>query len=112
MGAGLHFISLGQGQGPLAESIIKHAAGAGDWVCLQNCHLAESWMGRLQEKVEELRRDGGGAGLHPGFRLWLTSMPSPVFPVSGGCGGSLGVRAPVGPKWGWLHLGGYSPMLT
>lgn len=51
MGARLHLISLGQGQGPLAESIVKHAAGQGDWVCLQNCHLAESWMARLEEKV-------------------------------------------------------------
>lgn len=51
MGSHLHLISLGQGQGPLAESIVKHAAGVGDWVCLQNCHLAESWMGKLEEKV-------------------------------------------------------------
>ncbi|KAI8465887.1 MAG: dynein heavy chain 7 [Monoraphidium minutum] len=79
-GARLHLISLGQGQGPMAESVIKHAAGQGDWVCLQNCHLAESWMARLEEKVEELGREG--SGVHPDFRLWLTSMPSPVFPVA------------------------------
>ncbi|GBF88264.1 dynein heavy chain axonemal protein, partial [Raphidocelis subcapitata] len=80
MGGRLHLISLGQGQGPLAESLVKHAAGVGDWVCLQNCHLAESWMPRLEEKVAELARDSEGT--HPDFRLWLTSMPSPVFPVS------------------------------
>jgi hypothetical protein len=139
LGSRLHLISLGQGQGPLAESVIKHAAGTGDWVCLQNCHLAASWMARLEEKVrmwlewpracrelivvgrpltdgvvvvatsvcnravpslhacskpscsilcpypsqiEELASEDGAP--HSDFRLWLTSMPSPVFPVSGG----------------------------
>jgi hypothetical protein len=57
MGSRLHLISLGQGQGPLAESIVKHAAGVGDWVCLQNCHLAESWMTRLEEKVRAMIRE-------------------------------------------------------
>jgi hypothetical protein len=59
-GGRLHLISLGQGQGLLAESLVKHAAGVGDWVCLQNCHLAESWMPRLEEKVGG--RGGGGEG--------------------------------------------------
>jgi dynein heavy chain len=51
MGQRLHLVSLGQGQGLLAETMIKQAATAGDWVCLQNCHLAASWMRRLQEQV-------------------------------------------------------------
>lgn len=51
LGQRLHVVSLGQGQGVLAETMIKQAAVAGDWVCLQNCHLAASWMRRLEEKV-------------------------------------------------------------
>ena len=80
LGEQLHMISLGQGQGPIAEMLMVQAAKAGHWVCLQNCHLASSWMLRMEEKVEELSRESS-TGVHPDFRLWLTSMPSQVFPV-------------------------------
>jgi len=45
-------LSLGQGQGQIAAEYIKNARNSGDWVCLQNCHLAATWMTdfeRLQE---------------------------------------------------------------
>lgn len=52
----------------------------GHWVCLQNCHLAKSWMPELERQVSKLRTDAE-TDLHADFRLWLTSMPSPDFPV-------------------------------
>jgi len=48
----LRIISLGQGQGPLAERHMEEARRSGDWVCLQNCHLAESWLPRLEAILE------------------------------------------------------------
>ena len=45
-GASLRTISLGESATLMAEPILSHAVGAGDWLCLQNCHLAAAWMPR------------------------------------------------------------------
>jgi len=71
-------ISLGQGQGPKAEKLMDTASQSGQWVLLQNCHLATSWMPKLDRILEGL----DPKKVNREFRLWLTSYPSNKFPVA------------------------------
>lgn len=50
----------------------------GKWVFLANCHLSLSWMPALDKLVGQLQVQAP----HPDFRLWLSSSPSPDFPIS------------------------------
>jgi dynein heavy chain len=79
MGDRIENISLGQGQGPKAQHYLEKAKHSGDWLLLNNCHLAKSWMPTLEKLVENLREE---AECVDSFRLFLTSMPEPYFPVS------------------------------
>lgn len=70
-------ISLGKGQDKKAQEMIADNAMKGGWVLLMNCHLATSFMPKLEQVVENLDDSN-----HRDFRLWLTSMPNKDFPVS------------------------------
>ena len=72
-------LSLGQGQGPLAEKMIRAAVVSGGWVVLQNCHLAIQWLAELTSLWEGVIQS---KDTHPEFRLWLTSYPEQNFPTS------------------------------
>ena len=77
-GGQLRIVSLGQGQGPIAESLMENGRLKGQWICLQNCHLSPSWMPTLAEILEK----SADQEINDQYRLWLTSMPSKQFPIS------------------------------
>ena len=78
LGQQIAAISLGQGQGPIAERLIGKAREEGSWVVLQNCHLGYSFMTRLEQITEQTKADN----THEKYRLWCTTYPSPIFPTA------------------------------
>jgi len=74
-GAKMKYMALGQGQGPVAASMLETGALRGQWVLLQNCHLLPSWLKTLEKIIEQL------AAPHEDFRLWMTTDPTPAFPI-------------------------------
>ena len=75
-------LSLGKGQGESAEMNIRDCANMGNWVLLQNCHLATSWLPNLELILEDIAIADPKTkkSLHSDFRIWLTSMSSDQFP--------------------------------
>ena len=74
----LYTVALGQGQASIATEFIRRAHQQGGWVFLANCHLMISWLPELQKIVEEFEIEKP----HPDFRLWLSSNPTPEFPLA------------------------------
>jgi len=74
-------ISLGQGQGDVADRCVTDAFDRGNaWVVLQNCHLCQSWLPRLQRIIEGFAPSAATNSQNQ-FRLWLTTMPCDSFPA-------------------------------
>jgi len=71
-------LSLGQGQGPIANRMLDDGMKDGHWVFLANCHLCISYMAELEKRVAELAHKKP----NPDFRMWLSSAPTPQFPMS------------------------------
>ena len=71
-------VSLGQGQGVIAEGLVRKGRRNGSWVMLQNCHLIPSWLPRLEYICEQ----HDDASVSTAFRIFCTTYPTPDFPVS------------------------------
>jgi len=62
----------------VAEKSIVSGMKSGNWVVIQNCHLAVSWMAELERIAQDVLMP---ENTHTDFRLWLTSYPSSHFPA-------------------------------
>ena len=72
-GGRLRNISMGQGQEGPAEIMLERFARAGGWAVLQNCHLMQSWLPRLETLFEACAE-----GAHIDFRLFISAEPPPI----------------------------------
>ena len=71
----LKLLAMGQGQEKVALSLLETAVARGHWLMLQNCHLLVRWLKDLEKALERVTKP------HPDFRLWLTTAPTPDFPI-------------------------------
>jgi dynein heavy chain 1 len=75
-GARCASVAMGSQEGfTLADQAIALAARQGTWVLLKNVHLAPSWLGQLEKKLQTLNP-------HRNFRLFLTMEANPSIPVN------------------------------
>lgn len=59
----LTLISMGQGQEGPAEAVLDRYTKEGGWVFLDNVHLMQGWIPRLERKLEIAAESA-----HPDFR--------------------------------------------
>lgn len=75
-----HFqsVSMGEGQGEKAESLMKEYMPLGNWILLQNCHLGIDFMERIENLLTdpEFMKDCDSE-----FRIWMSCEPTPEFPL-------------------------------
>ncbi|KAI0090006.1 dynein heavy chain protein 1 [Irpex rosettiformis] len=69
-------VAMGSQEGfSLADQAISLAARQGSWLLLKNVHLAPSWLGQLEKKLQTLNP-------HRNFRIFLTMETNPSIPVN------------------------------
>ncbi|GMH89960.1 hypothetical protein TrVE_jg7050 [Triparma verrucosa] len=69
-------ISLGEGQEPVAFKAINAGVVNGTWVLLQNCELGLGLMNDMEDIINKLKDN-----MDPNFRLFITALPHPEFPL-------------------------------
>jgi len=75
--AQLQAVSLGQGQEVKAIALLNAAASGGFWAAIANCHLCIKWLPEMEKVLSQIFEDGP----HKNFRVFLSSSPTPLFPI-------------------------------
>jgi dynein heavy chain len=78
-GRKIEYVSLGKNMDRTAIAKIDDCKLKGQWVILQNCHLAISFLSRLEDIIENLQHNNT---VDPNFRMWLTSMSTDKFSIN------------------------------
>ncbi|MEW5298846.1 MAG: hypothetical protein WDW36_001923 [Sanguina aurantia] len=73
----LTLISMGQGQEGPAEAVLDRYTKEGGWVFLDNVHLMQGWIPRLERKLEVAAESA-----HPEFRCFFSAEPINGAPMA------------------------------
>jgi|TARA_B110000285_G_C14771027_1_gene444000 hypothetical protein len=68
---------LGQGLEDDAEQQLLRATACGDWILLENLHLVDHWLPKLNDIIQKLRH---GPELNPRFRVWIACAQATNLP--------------------------------
>lgn len=100
--------ALGQGQADIADGMLRRGIETGCWVFLANCHLMLSWASTLEKWIESncnVSSPNTGIAVNTNFRLWLSSDPTPKFPMAIlQCGIKMTTEPPHGIRANLLRL--------
>lgn len=70
---------MGLEQGCRAAKLLSDGMTHGNWVILENCHVAESWLNDLEIiYTSSFNSDC----VHDDYRLWCTTKPTEQFPIA------------------------------
>lgn len=69
---------MGQAQIGRASKLISDGLFQGNWVVIENCHVDDSWLNKLEAICLNISTSDN---VNEDFRLWLTSCPSEEFPM-------------------------------
>ena len=58
-----------------AANLLEISVEKGYWLMLQNCHLLIRFVREFEKMLEKMGKP------HPDFRLWMTTDPTPDFPI-------------------------------
>ena len=61
---------MGKGLDKKVEDTVTKAVAAGDWVLLENLHLAENWLLELEQIIAKIDKETANNK----FRLFLSSV--------------------------------------
>lgn len=56
-------------------NLLEVCSEKGFWLILQNCHLLLRFVREFEKSLEQMGKP------HPDFRLWMTTDPTPAFPI-------------------------------
>jgi len=81
-GTEIDVIAMGENMEKPAMQKIEEGKASGNWVMLENLHLMEEWLKELSKVLEDLSSGASGSFINNKFRLFLTTDPTSIIPIS------------------------------